>query len=94
MQNKLAIAEVNCEDYNRFCKQQGVEGFPQLFLYSGGKKLEYTGARAIEPLEKYAMKAATPYVLPSCLFDALRVLNLSRCIGLLSLSCIRSSRPF
>ncbi|KZV85007.1 thioredoxin-domain-containing protein, partial [Exidia glandulosa HHB12029] len=62
MRGRLTIAEVDCDAHNALCRQQGVEGYPQLFFYSGGKKMEYTGSRSLEPLEKYAMKAAAPAV--------------------------------
>jgi thiol-disulfide isomerase/thioredoxin len=32
LKGKLAVAEVNCEDYESFCKTQDVEGFPALLM--------------------------------------------------------------
>jgi thioredoxin domain-containing protein 5 len=60
MQHRLTIAEVNCEDESKLCKQQDVSGFPMLYYYEGGEKTEYTGGRKIEPLRNWAEKAVKP----------------------------------
>ena len=61
MQHKLTIAEVNCDDHKALCKEQDVEGFPMLFLYSaGGQKTEYTGSRKLEVMKSWADKAVKP----------------------------------
>lgn len=63
MQHKLTIAEVNCDDHKALCKEQDVEGFPMLFLYSaGGQKTEYTGSRKLEVMKSWADKAVKPSV--------------------------------
>ncbi|TFY63356.1 hypothetical protein EVG20_g6352 [Dentipellis fragilis] len=63
MQNKLTIAEVDCEDHKALCREQGINGFPMLFFYApGGTKTEYTGNRKLEPLRKWSEKTIKPSV--------------------------------
>ncbi|EGO04191.1 hypothetical protein SERLA73DRAFT_173630 [Serpula lacrymans var. lacrymans S7.3] len=60
MQNKLNVAEVNCDDHKSLCTSQGVTGFPMLFYYAHGAKTEYTGGRKYEQLIAFTDKAAAP----------------------------------
>ncbi|OSD01995.1 thioredoxin-domain-containing protein [Trametes coccinea BRFM310] len=63
MKNKLNIAEVNCEEHNALCRQEGVTGYPMLFYYGGkGTKTEYTGGRKLEQLKAFAEKVSGPGV--------------------------------
>ncbi|KAI0655239.1 thioredoxin-domain-containing protein [Cubamyces menziesii] len=63
MQHKLKIAEVNCEEHNAICRQEGVTGYPMLFYYGGkGTKTEYTGGRKLEQLRAFAEKVSGPGV--------------------------------
>jgi thioredoxin domain-containing protein 5 len=62
MQNKLNIAEVNCEDYDSICRHEGVTGYPMLFYYSDGAKTEYTGGRKLELMKDFAERASSPCV--------------------------------
>ncbi|RPD62164.1 thioredoxin-domain-containing protein [Lentinus tigrinus ALCF2SS1-7] len=64
MQNKLNIAEVDCEAHSALCKKEGITGYPMLHYY-GGKgagQTEYTGGRKIEQLQAFAEKVAGPGV--------------------------------
>ncbi|KAF8815825.1 protein disulfide isomerase [Phlegmacium glaucopus] len=64
MQNRLTIAEVNCDDHSSFCKSQNIEGYPTLFYFdNNGVKSEYTGGRRIPQLMAFAEKAASAGVL-------------------------------
>ncbi|THV07435.1 thioredoxin-domain-containing protein [Dendrothele bispora CBS 962.96] len=58
MQNKLTIAEVDCEAHKSLCKTQKIEGFPTLVFFNGGARSEYNGGRKLEPLTKFAEKAS------------------------------------
>ena len=65
MRHKLTMAEVNCDEHSGLCKEQGVQGYPSLFLYTGGKdsgmrKKEYAGGRKFEQMGKFAEMAISP----------------------------------
>ncbi|KAL0575530.1 hypothetical protein V5O48_006453 [Marasmius crinis-equi] len=59
MQNKLVVAEVDCEAHSALCTSQGVPGFPSLMFYSGDgeTKTEYSGGRKLDQLKAFADKA-------------------------------------
>jgi thioredoxin domain-containing protein 5 len=59
MQDKLNVAEVNCEDHAALCKTQDVPGFPMLVYYANGVKSEYTGGRKFDLLKAFTEKAAS-----------------------------------
>ena len=60
MQDKLSIAEVDCEQHRALCTSQGVTGFPMMFYYAHGVKTEYTGGRSYDQLVSFADKASNP----------------------------------
>ncbi len=60
----MNVAEVNCDENSSLCRQEGIEGYPMLYIYNNGRKVEYRGSRKLEALEKYAKKAVNPYVGP------------------------------
>lgn len=62
LQNKLTIAEVNCEDHGALCKSQGIQGYPTLIYYTEGVKTEYNGGRKLDLLKSFAEKASAAYV--------------------------------
>ncbi|THH16918.1 hypothetical protein EW146_g3797 [Bondarzewia mesenterica] len=63
MQHKLTIAEVNCDEHKALCREQDVQGYPMLFLYSsGGQKAEYTGSRKFDTIKAWAERAVKPSV--------------------------------
>ncbi|KAJ8517439.1 hypothetical protein ONZ45_g5366 [Pleurotus djamor] len=66
MQNRLNIAEVNCDEHGSICSSQGVQGYPTLAYYPSGvdSKAEYTQGRKIEQLRAFAEKASAPAVQP------------------------------
>ncbi|KAJ1977607.1 hypothetical protein H4R35_002233 [Dimargaris xerosporica] len=52
------MAQVDCVAYGQFCDQQLVDGYPTMFLYHNGAKLEdqeYPDERQAEPLTQYAL---------------------------------------
>ncbi|KAJ8085806.1 hypothetical protein PM082_004624 [Marasmius tenuissimus] len=57
LQNKLTIAEVDCQAHEALCTSQGVPGFPSLMIYAGDSKTEYSGGRKLEQLKSFAEKA-------------------------------------
>jgi thioredoxin-like negative regulator of GroEL len=62
MKHKINIAEVNCDENGSLCKEQGVEGYPMIFFYHHGHKVDYRGSRSVDALEKFVLKAIAPYV--------------------------------
>lgn len=59
MQNKVTIAEVNCDDHSALCKAQGVQGYPTLAWFNQGEeKSEYSGGRKLDQLKAFAEKAS------------------------------------
>ncbi|KAG8688702.1 hypothetical protein FRC11_004943 [Ceratobasidium sp. 423] len=61
---QVSIAEVNCEQYGALCKSQNVDGYPMLFFYNAGQKVDFRGGRKIEPLEQFVLRAVAPGVQP------------------------------
>ncbi|KAH8928933.1 thioredoxin-like protein [Atractiella rhizophila] len=53
------ILEVDCEaDKNKkLCRREKVEGFPTLYLYNEGQKVEYKAKRKVDEFEKFVKKA-------------------------------------
>jgi protein disulfide-isomerase A6 len=47
---------LDCDDSNDVCKKYGVEGFPTIKFFKGGKPTDYNGARETEPLVEFAQK--------------------------------------
>lgn len=82
MQNKLTIAEVNCDDNSSVCKSYRIDGYPTLIYFdSNGVKSEYNGGRKIDQLKAFAEKAAAAYVffkLQFFLFCRLSLNNVTR----------------
>lgn len=62
MQDKVTVAEVNCDDHSSLCKAQGIQGYPTLVWYAAGDvpggKSEYNGGRKLEILKTFAEKAS------------------------------------
>ncbi|TFY83254.1 hypothetical protein EWM64_g755 [Hericium alpestre] len=63
LQNKVTVAEVDCEEHKALCKVQGITGFPMLFFYTtGDSKTEYTGSRKLEAMKKWVENAVKPSI--------------------------------
>lgn len=55
------VAKVDCtlEESKDLCNEQGVDGFPTIFLYKQGEKVEeYLGNRQLEDLYEFVNKHA------------------------------------
>jgi len=55
------IAKVDCtlEENKELCNEQGVDGFPTVFLYKDGEKVEeYNGSRSLDDLFEFVSKHA------------------------------------
>lgn len=55
------VAKVDCtlEENKELCNEQGVDGFPTIFLYkNGGKVEEYNGSRSLDDLFEFVSKHA------------------------------------
>jgi len=65
MQNKLTVAEVNCDDNSALCKSQGIQGYPTLVWFGKGEdgpgRSEYNGGRKLDQLRTFAEKASSAY---------------------------------
>ncbi|KAK9457699.1 thioredoxin-like protein [Dipodascopsis uninucleata] len=57
MQNKLNIAEVNCENEKQLCKDARLQGYPSLMYFVGSERVEYDGLRGVGDLVAFATKA-------------------------------------
>lgn len=57
MEGKLNVGEVNCEQSSRLCKDAKVEGYPTIYFFRGGERVEYQGLRGLGDLLSYADKA-------------------------------------
>ena len=57
MKGKLNIGEVNCDVEKRLCKDVKVRGFPTLYFFRGGERIEYDGLRGLGDLVDFAAKA-------------------------------------
>nr|GAT46096.1 protein disulfide isomerase [Mycena chlorophos] len=59
MQERVTIGEVDCEAHEKFCRSQGVTGYPTLIYYPpDGEKSEYNGGRKLEQLKAFVEKAS------------------------------------
>lgn len=55
------VAKVDCtlEDSKELCNEQSVDGFPTIFIYKDGEKIEeYNGSRSLDDLFQYVSKHA------------------------------------
>lgn len=55
------VAKVDCtlDDNKDLCNEQGVDGFPTIFIYKNGEKLEeYNGSRSLDDLYEFVSKHA------------------------------------
>jgi thioredoxin domain-containing protein 5 len=58
MQNKLTIAEVNCDEHGALCKSHNIQGYPTLLYFPAeGQSIEYNGGRKIDQLKLFAESA-------------------------------------
>lgn len=101
MQNKLTLAEVDCEAHGALCKKAGVTGYPMLFYYGGkNAQTEYTGGRNFEQIKAFADKVSGPYVftssyhLPPRSFALMWYAVASKSSSLLTLRLVLRSSPF
>ncbi|KIW17202.1 protein disulfide-isomerase domain [Exophiala spinifera] len=57
MEGKLNIGEVNCEQSPRLCKDAKVSGYPTIYFFRGGERVEYEGLRGLGDLLSFSNKA-------------------------------------
>lgn len=57
MKGVLNIGEVNCEIETRLCKDARVQGYPTMYYFRGGERVEYDGLRGLGDLISFARKA-------------------------------------
>ncbi|KAM9305040.1 dnaJ homolog subfamily C member 10 [Gastrophryne carolinensis] len=57
MDGAVRVGAVNCADNQGLCRQQGIGGYPSLYLFKSGKNpIKYNGDRSLEDLVNFAMK--------------------------------------
>eukprot|EP01097_Dermamoeba_algensis_P006734 TRINITY_DN41_c0_g1_i1.p2 TRINITY_DN41_c0_g1~~TRINITY_DN41_c0_g1_i1.p2 ORF type:complete len:261 (-),score=79.52 TRINITY_DN41_c0_g1_i1:117-899(-) len=55
------VAKVDCAAHEKIADQYGIQGFPTIFLFKNGEKVdEHRGARDLDELKKFAEKHANP----------------------------------
>jgi len=53
----VKIAEVDCSKQGKLCDAQGLNGYPSMVLYKGGRKVEeYSGKRTVNDMLEYVKK--------------------------------------
>ncbi|KAF8239442.1 protein disulfide isomerase [Tricholoma matsutake] len=58
MQNKLTIAEVNCDELGTLCNSHNIQGYPTLLYFPAeGQSIEYNGGRKLDQLKFFAENA-------------------------------------
>ena len=57
LKGELNVGEVNCEAEPRLCKDARIKGYPTMYFFRGGERVEYTGLRGLGDLLKYAKNA-------------------------------------
>ena len=57
MEGQLNIGEVNCEVEKRLCKDVKVRGYPTIYFFQAGERIEYDGLRGLGDLLSFANKA-------------------------------------
>jgi protein disulfide-isomerase len=57
MKGQLNIGEVNCDYESRLCKEARVQGYPTMYYFRGGERVEYEGLRGLGDLLSFAKKA-------------------------------------
>ena len=50
---QIVVSRVNCEEYNGFCEEHGVEGFPTIMLFKDGEVEQYSGKRTAEAVVNF-----------------------------------------
>ncbi|KXN90554.1 Thioredoxin domain-containing protein 5 [Leucoagaricus sp. SymC.cos] len=58
LQNKVTIAEVDCEAHGSLCASQKIQGYPTLIFFTNGVRSEYTGGRRLDQLRAFAETAS------------------------------------
>ncbi|KIM20922.1 hypothetical protein M408DRAFT_118006 [Serendipita vermifera MAFF 305830] len=56
------VAEVNCDIHGSLCRNVGIEGYPTVIFYLNGRKVDYTGRKALDAMATFARKAVAPGV--------------------------------
>jgi len=56
----LALAKVDATAETKIAEKYGIQGFPTLFFFKGGNKLEYTGGRTKDAIVEWVTKKSGP----------------------------------
>lgn len=57
LKGKLNVGEVNCDQEVRLCKDVRIKGYPTIYYFRGGERVEYDGLTGIGDLISFAKKA-------------------------------------
>lgn len=57
LQGKLNVEEVNCDHEVRLCKDVRIKGYPTIYYFRGGERVEYDGLTGLGDLVSFAKKA-------------------------------------
>lgn len=57
LQGKLNVGEVNCDHEVRLCKDVRIKGYPTIYYFRGGERVEYDGLTGLGDLVSFAKKA-------------------------------------
>ena len=56
------MAKVNCQDSEELCNQQGVNGYPTIFLFKDGERIEeYSGEHKALSIWQYILDQAADF---------------------------------
>ncbi|EIW69209.1 hypothetical protein TREMEDRAFT_44374 [Tremella mesenterica DSM 1558] len=57
LQGILNVVAVDCEANRKLCHKEGIQGYPTIRIYHHSTRSEYSGARTVEKLKAFALKA-------------------------------------
>ncbi|OTF78904.1 protein disulfide-isomerase A4-like protein, partial [Euroglyphus maynei] len=63
-QNRVVLAKIDASKFTEFSKQHNVTGYPTLFIYRNGIKLEYDGPRTSQGIVDHMREIADPNYKP------------------------------
>lgn len=59
---KITLAHIDCDSHKEFCGKMGIEGYPTLKFFKGGKDWKYDGPRKEEEMIGYIKKQLLPLI--------------------------------
>ena len=60
--DKFYMAKINCQDSEELCNEQHVDGYPSVFLFKNGKRIEeYSGDQKALSIWQYILDQVTDF---------------------------------